>query len=211
MKFPRLLTGLFIGLQILLWLSACTPSVVKQDTRSKLDWAQQQLALNAIQQWKINGRIAVQTKDDGGQADFVWQLENLSNYEIRLQAPLGAGTTWINSGPQGASIKNSSGDSLYDTDVDALILRMNGWRLPVSGLRYWVRGLPSPVSDYKVTEWNDNGLPAVVIQDGWRIEFRKHQQVSGQFLPRKLFINRVNMEEEVDVRLIIRQWVIDNV
>jgi len=210
MKFPRLLTGLFISVFVLL-LSACATPAIKEENLTKLDWSQQQHALNSIQHWRINGRIAVQTKDDGGQADFVWQLEDLSNYEIRLQAPLGAGTTWINSGPEGASIRSSSGDSLYDTDVDALILRMNGWPLPVSGLRYWVRGLPSPVSEYKVAEWNDNGLPAVVIQDGWRIEFRKHQQVSGQFLPRKLFINRVNMDEEVDVRLIIRQWVIDNV
>jgi len=211
MKLPRLLTGLFIGSQILLLLSACTSPAIKKQAGVNLNWSKQQLALNTIQQWRINGRIAVQTKDDGGQADFVWQLENLSTYEIRLQAPLGAGTTWINSEPQGASIKTSSGDALYDTDVDALILRMNGWRLPVNGLRYWVRGLPSPGSDYEITEWNDNGLPAVVIQDGWRIEFRKHQNVSGQFLPSKLFINRVNMEEEVDVRLIIRQWVIDSV
>lgn len=210
MKFIRLFIGLFTGLQILLWLSACTTPAIKEDAAVKLNWKQQQLSLNKIQQWTINGRIAVQTKDDGGQADFVWALTSLSNYEIRLQAPLGAGTTWVNSGPQGVSLKTSSGEAVYDSDVDALILRMNGWPLPVSGLRYWVRGLPSPGSDYEVTEWNDNGLPAVIAQDGWRIEFRKHKQVSGQYLPKKLFINRLDMEEEVDVRLIIRQWVIGN-
>lgn len=206
MKFLRLLTGL----QILLWLSACTSPAIKPDAAARLDWKQQQQVLNNIQQWTINGRIAVQTRDDGGQADFTWKLKNLTDYNIRLQAPLGAGTTWIESRAQGVSLKTSGGDEMYDSDVDALIQRLNGWQLPVSGLRYWVRGLPSPSSDYEVTEWNDNGLPAVVIQDGWRIEFRKHKDVSGLTLPKKLFINRIGLEEEVDVRLIIRQWVIDH-
>jgi len=207
MKFLRLI----IGLQISLWLIACSPPVIKDNTVVKLNWKQQQQKLSTLRHWSIKGRIAVQTEDNGGQADFSWQLHDLLNYDIRLQAPLGAGTTWISSRPQGVSLKTSSGDAMYDSNVDSLMLRLNGWPLPVSGLRYWVRGLPSPASKHEVTEWNDNGLPAVIKQDGWRIEFRKHKQVADQVLPKKLFINRLGQDEEVDVRLIIRQWVLDRV
>jgi len=206
MKILRII----ICLQAMLWIAGCTPPVVKDATKTAINWKEYQQTLGKIQHWEIAGRIAVQTADNGGQADYTWKQKNLSHYDIRLQAPLGAGTTWIEARAHGVRLRSSSGDQLVDSNVDNLMHRLNGWPLPVSGLRYWVRGLPSPGSEHKITEWNDNGLPAVIMQDGWRVELRKHKMVSGQLLPGKLFINRQG-EEEVDVRLIIRQWNIERV
>lgn len=118
---------------------------------------------------------------------------------------MGAGTTLINANAQGVSLRNSSGTELFDTDVDHLMLQLNGWPLPVSGLRYWLKGLPTPDSQHEVSEWNERGLPKVILQDGWRIEFRKYKLVKNILLPGKLFISRVS-GDEVDVRLIIRAW-----
>lgn len=215
MKFPRLFCLLLINL----WLFGCASSQVKEAVTEKIEWQQQQQTLQQIKQWSINGRIAVQTNNDGGQADYRWQQLNATDYNIRLQAPLGAGTTWINGDAQGVSLQTSSGGSLFDVDVDKLMLQMNGWPLPVSGLRYWVLGLPSVATAYSVSEWEPNGLPSVMLQDGWRIEFRRYKKVSGILVPHKLFIRRVDVknigdaenEEEVDVRLIIRQWSIGHV
>jgi len=215
MKFPRLYCVLLINV----WLLGCASSQLKEAVTEKIDWQQQQQTLQQIKQWSINGRIAVQTASDGGQADYHWQQLNATDYTIRLQAPLGAGTTWINGNAQGVSLQTSSGDALFDTDVDELMLQLNGWPLPVSGLRYWVLGLPSSATAYSVSEWKPNGLPGVMLQDGWRIEFRKHKKVSGVLVPHKLFIRRAdtengedeNNEGEVDVRLIIRQWSIGHV
>jgi outer membrane lipoprotein LolB len=216
MKFPRLYCLLLINL----WLFGCASSQVKEVATEKIDWQQQQQALQQIKQWSINGRIAVQTNHDGGQADYRWQQLNTTDYNIRLQAPLGAGTTWINGDAQGVSLQTSSGDALFDVDVDKLMRQINGWPLPVSGLRYWVLGLPSVATAYSVSEWKSNGLPGVMLQDGWRIEFRRYKKVSGILVPHKLFIRRAdvqdigdleNNEEDIDVRLIIRQWSIGHV
>jgi len=214
MTFSRL----FMLLPICVWLIGCVAPQPKQTDAGKVDWLQQQKRLGEISQWSINGRIAVQTINNGGQADYVWKQQNATNYTIRLQAPLGAGTTWISAEPQGVMLKNSSGESLFDTDVDKLMQQVNGWPLPVSGLRYWVLGLPSKMSDYTIVSWQANGLPGVMLQDGWRIEFRQHKEVSGVLLPKKLFISRDSTsfsedenEEGVDVRLIIRQWSIGRV
>jgi len=216
MKLPRLYCLLLINL----WLFGCASSQVKEVAEEKIDWQHQQQALQQIKQWAINGRIAVQTNYDGGQADYHWQQLNTTDYKIRLQAPLGAGTTWINGDAQGVNLRTSSGEALYDADVDKLMLQINGWPLPVSGLRYWVLGLPSAASSYSVSQWKSNGLPGVMLQDGWRIEFRRYKKVSGILMPHKLFIRRAdaqgvgdmgNNEEDVDVRLIIRQWSVDNV
>jgi hypothetical protein len=63
-----------------------------------------------------------------------------------------------------------------------------------------------------------------MLQDGWRIEFRQYKKAAGVLLPHKLFIRRLDAKErvaaglvvdknleEVDVRLIIRQWSIGGV
>ena len=201
MKIARALSGLII----LTALSACTTVDVKDKLTASVNWQQQQKTLAKLQHWTINGRISVQTEYDGGQADYTWQQHNSTDYDIRLQAPMGAGTTIISGRVNGVNLKTSSGDELFDTDVDRLIQSINGWPLPVSGMHYWVKGLPAPTSLHEVTEWNENGLPQVILQDGWRIEFRKYKSIIGKVLPGKLFISRLG-GEEVDVRLIIRQW-----
>lgn len=220
MKFPRL----YLLPLAILFLVGCATFQLKTPTAEKINWQQQQQALKTIKQWSINGRIAVQTATDGGQADYSWQQMNTTDYNIRLQAPLGAGTTWVEGRAQGVKLHNSSGESLFDTNVDELMMQINGWPLPVSGLRSWVLGLPSKATTYKVSEWQENGLPRVMLQDGWRIEFRQYKKEAGIFLPHKLFIRRLDAKErvaagmsaneeleEVDVRLIIRQWSIDGV
>ena len=192
-------------LPFLIWLGACSTTQQKDQTSETVNWQLQQKELAQLQSWAINGRISVQTEYEGGQADYRWQQYNNTDYDIRLQAPMGAGTTLITGRLNGVSLKTSSGDELFDTDVDKLMLKLNGWPLPVSGLQYWVKGLPAPKSSFEVSKWNENGLPAVMLQDGWRIELRKYKKVGENLLPGKLFINRQN-GEDVDVRLIIRQW-----
>jgi outer membrane lipoprotein LolB len=196
------------GLVLLIGLSACTSNVVRYEPVLSVNWQQQQKLLSELQSWSIKGRISVQTEYEGGQLDYIWQQHNQSDYDIRLQAPMGAGTTLISAREQGVSLKTSSGDELFDTDADKLISKLNGWPLPVNGLRYWVKGMPAPGSDYKVSKWNEQGLADVMLQDGWRIEFKKYKEIKGFVLPGKLFINR-QKGEEVDVRLIIRQWIMD--
>lgn len=202
----KLLHLLFIT-GLLSVLSACStfsPSAEDALAPQAINWKAQQQRLKAIAQWTAQGRIAVQTETNGGQADFHWSQQDEDHYAIRLQAPLGAGTTWIESNQQGVSLRTSSGDSLYARDVDRLMRRVNGWPLPVSGLRYWVLGLPSADRTYQVSQWNEHGLPQVMLQDGWRIEFRDYTYESGLLLPHKLFIRR--LDQEISVRLIIRQW-----
>lgn len=190
-------------------LSACASLTESVDDLSpqQINWKNQQKKPMAIHSWSIAGRVAVQTQQTGGQADFSWQQQTQSDYAIRLQAPLGAGTIWMKGSQNGVALRTSDGESLYDTNADALLERINGWPLPISGLGYWILGLPSAHSAYTIAQWNQHGLPEVIEQDGWRIEFRKHAYEAGLLLPHKLFISRLNEEgQEVDVRLIVRQW-----
>ena len=194
-----------LGWVVFTGLSGCSTLDNKNQLMVPINWQQQQQKIAQLEHWTIKGRISVQSEFEGGQVDYIWQQFNNTDYDIRLQAPMGAGTTLIYAREGGVNLKTSSGEALFDTNIDQLMLRLNGWPLPVSGLQYWVRGIPAPGRNYKVEQWNEQGLPHVMLQDGWRVEFKKYKAWSGQILPGKLFINRMT-GDEVDVRLIIRQW-----
>lgn len=191
---------------LLLWLVACATPEVKDDSSDVVNWQVYQKNQNLLQSWTIKGRLSVQTENEGGQLDYGWAQHNQTDYDIGLRAPMGAGTTIINGRKNGVSVKTSSGDEYFGTNADELIKRLNGWPFPVSGLQYWVRGIPAPTSQYEVSKWSKMGLPRVMSQDGWRIEFRRYKDKAGDIFLSKLFINRLD-DEEVDVRLLVRQWI----
>jgi len=103
MKFPKFfsqfsfispLIPLLVS-AVLLLLSACATTNVNEQTPEFINWQQHQNENNKLQRWTISGRLSVQTEDDGGQADYTWQQNTLTHYDIRLQAPMGAGTILI--------------------------------------------------------------------------------------------------------------------
>ncbi len=169
-------------------------------------WQLHRAQVAAISHWALRGRVSISTDTNGGQADLFWNQQNSQNYDIRLVAPLGAGSSHLQGRPQGVVLTLSDGTQVFDQDPDALLERVQGWHFPVSGLRYWMLGLPSPQSVSQILSWTDQGYPQVLEQDGWRIEIRSYTQVGAYTLPKKLFIHRYNDDEEVDVRLVFSQW-----
>ena len=149
--------------------------------------------------------MAIQSSDNGGQADLFWQQRDHQYYDIKLVAPLGAGTTYIQGRASGALLTTSDGQSAMADNADQLLAQIQGWHFPVSGLRYWLLGVPAPTSEAQLISWNTQGLLYVMHQDGWRVEMRQYKTVDDKSLPRKIFISRLD-DEELDVRLVIRQW-----
>ena len=169
-------------------------------------WQQHRAQMAAISQWDVRGRVSISTDTNGGQADLFWNQQNSQNYDIRLVAPLGGGSSHLQGRPAGVVLTLSDGTQVFDQNPDALLERVQGWHFPVSGLRYWMLGLPSPQSVSRILNWTEQGYPELIEQDGWRIEIRSYTQVGAYTLPKKLFIHRRNNEEEVDVRLVFSQW-----
>ncbi|MCW9013536.1 MAG: lipoprotein insertase outer membrane protein LolB [Gammaproteobacteria bacterium] len=186
-------------------LTACAVPQKKISPDERPLWVQHQQQVKHIQQWDLRGRVSVRTENDGGQADIFWQQQNKRHYDIKLVAPFGAGTSYLQSRPQGVRFTTTSGEQVVDKNADALFRQVQGWNFPVSGLRYWMLGVPSPNSDFQLLEWSDDGQLSLLEQDGWHVELRSYQQVGQYHLPKKIFITRPD-DEELDVRMIIRQW-----
>ncbi len=65
---------------------------------------------------------------------------------------------------------------------EALLEEQLGWKLPVSHLVWWVRGLPAPDSKSRLGLDNDSRL-ATLEQDGWQVEYLSYTEQNGYWLP----------------------------
>lgn len=199
---------LLIGLALA--LNACSTLPVPPDRAAdgaaEPLWQQRQQALTALQSWSLNGRIAVLTAQQGWHAGVRW-MEQDGEYHIHLDAPLGQGAAEIIGNRAGVVLRTSDGEFSAASAEDLLEQRL-GWRLPVSGLRYWVRGLPdmrAPVASHTL---DAAGRLTRLQQSGWDIEFKRYAPVGPLELPDKIFLtnNSTGTDATLEIRLVIERW-----
>ncbi len=185
------------------WVSACAslPAPVSIPEEARL-WQQRQVDLSRLDHWVVSGRIGIQSEDTGWHASLRWQQDG-EDFRIVLSAPLGQGSAQLRGGPQQVELIMSNGQRLTAADPDSLLNRALGTPIPVSGLHYWVRGLPVPAL-HATHELDGQGRLAWLEQSGWRISFRRYEAVAGQDLPTKIFLDNAQYK----VRLTFDSWIL---
>jgi outer membrane lipoprotein LolB len=146
----------------------------------------------------------VQTEYEGGSFDLFWQQHG-AVYTVRLIAPLGQGTVLIHGDDDGVSIRTTDGRTRYSNDPDALFAEMTGISLPVSALREWLRGLPVTDALIEQASWDEAGRLYRLDQLDWRIEMTRYQAYADYMLPQAFYLEH-NIQQDLNVRLIVRQW-----
>jgi outer membrane lipoprotein LolB len=156
-----------------------------------------------IDVWKMQGRLGVQTETDGGSLDLFWSQKG-SSYTIRLLAPMGQGTTLIKGDAKGVWIKTAEGEE-YAEKADALLEAKLGVKIPVNGLRNWLRGLPIEGKPIVNQSWDERGQLRRLVQDGWNVEISNYQKVGKHQLPHDFFLGRDD-RPELGIRLLAKRW-----
>ena len=156
-------------------------------------------ARRALVDWVAGGRVAILHGDESWHATLHWEQRG-ERYHIRLIAPLGQGSVALRGLPGAVMMEHEEG-AVMAGDPETLLERHLGWRIPVTGLLHWVRGLPAPGGEPQRTDGAD-GLPARLLQDGWTIDFRRWGEHHGVALPEKLFMEADGLK----VRLVIDRW-----
>ena len=155
-------------------------------------------ALPGADSWVLEGRIALRLEDEGWHAGLLWQ-QHPDHYYIRLQGPLGQGALELNGGPEGVVLERADGRISRARDPDILLYQETGWQLPVSGLRYWVRGRPLPGLEAR-SRRDEQGRLVELYQAGWAIRYTDFFATGA--LPRRIEL----VNGAVRVKLIIDQW-----
>lgn len=165
-------------------------------------WRLHRRALGALQTWTVSGRIAIQTPSEAWNASIYWS-QTPAHYRISVVGPLGSGSFRLDGDALGVVLQTPKDGAYSARDPDTLMEDVLGLRMPVSGLRYWILGLPAP-GPTPSSVLDVYGRLAHLHQDGWQIDYKRYRQVHGLDLPDKVFLSN----DHYGLRLVVSEWLL---
>lgn len=191
--------GLLVALVALAWIAGCAVAPTP-DSGSEKIWTDRQQELARLTRWQASGRIGVVSGQDGWHAAFQWAQQE-EDYRIDLIGPLGQGRVSIRGDGRQVSIQTQDGRNETAPDPDSLLEQTLGVRLPVEGLRHWIRGAPQP-GPVTALQTDASGRLSRLEQHGWIIEYPDYAPTSPQALPARIVARR----QDLSVKLVIDRW-----
>ncbi|WP_296251265.1 lipoprotein insertase outer membrane protein LolB [Pseudomonas sp. UBA4194] len=163
-------------------------------------WQAHKQQLSQLDGWEINGKIGIRAPKDSGSGTLYW-LQRQDYYDIRLSGPLGRGAARLTGRPGQVSLEVANQGRYEAATPEELLEQQLGWKLPVSHLSWWVRGLPAPDSKSQLTLDGDSRL-AGLDQDGWKVEYLSYAEQNGYWLPERIKLHG----QDLDVTLVVKDW-----
>lgn len=157
--------------------------------------------LNHIQTFDVRGKVAYKQGSKGGSATIHWQQKGAA-YDIALFGPLSSHTVYITGSPQGVKLRDSEGKVRYANNAETLVLETLNLKLPVSGLRYWLLGIPQPGGGEAEASFDAENHLRTLRQQGWTIHYESYNTIQGIDLPQKLSLIRGN----VRLKFVLKHW-----
>jgi outer membrane lipoprotein LolB len=149
------------------------------------------------------GRFALTVTEAGGgqnavQGGFSW-FDDGRRYVLDLTNPLGSTEARVEGVPGQARLTRSDRSTLDATDPDALTEDALGSRVPVAGMRDWLRGrLPArPAPDGHTLD--DQTRPVAFEQGGWRARLSRYDALG----PQLLVLERTEPGRRIVLRLVV--------
>lgn len=190
--------ALFLS-SLVIFLSGCA-SVAPPAPNTNTPWQTRERALSTLNQWQLSGKIAVIAPQNSGSASVTWQ-QNAQQYNITLLAPLGAGGMTLTGNDHHITLKTTDGKVAEADSPEALLRDNGGLNIPVSSLRYWIRGLPAPGGNPQL-HFDSFGRLSQIQQNGWNIDYLSYTHAYGLDLPSRITITAAALK----VKIIVYNW-----
>lgn len=163
-------------------------------------WSVRRPALQNLERFGLQGRVAVAVGKQGFNAGLRW-TQSAAVTRLALTGPLGAGGVEVTADSGNLSVVTSSGKRLGNADARTELEDKLGFEPPLASLRYWVLGVPDPGAPAAVQLDSQQRLTELT-QDGWQIVYTAYMPVGAEWLPRLLTLQRA----EVRVRMVVDGW-----
>lgn len=163
-------------------------------------WHDHKTQLSSLDGWQITGKVGIRAPKDSGSGTLFW-LQRQDYYDIRLSGPLGRGAARLTGRPGSVALEVANQGRYEAANPEDLLQAQLGWKLPVSHLVWWVRGLPAPDTKSRLTLDGDSNL-ASLEQDDWQVEYLSYTQQNGYWLPERIKLHG----QDLDVTLVIKDW-----
>lgn len=168
-------------------------------------WQQHHASITGLQQWRIDGRLAINNGEQAWNLNLQWQQQG-DNYLIDLSGPFGSGHVQLQGGQQGVVLRDNDQQTFTAANAEELLYDKTGVYMPVTALRYWVIGIPEP-QRAQLPAFDAQGRLARLQQANWHVTYRRYAQANGLALPDKIFL--VRDDKQYDVRLVVDQWTLN--
>ncbi|ACL71622.1 lipoprotein insertase outer membrane protein LolB [Thioalkalivibrio sulfidiphilus] len=169
-------------------------------------WDAHQAAVQALEQWSLSGRIALDADGQQWHANVRWKERN-GDYDIQFFGPFGRDAGRLRGDETGVNLRTPDGEYYNAPDPDRLVRDVLGYRLPVSGLRHWVLGLPAPGSGSE-RSFDARGRLSLLEQSGWQVQYQRYRESVSPTLPDRL---ELHYGQEIRLRLLVDTWALEPV
>lgn len=159
----------------------------------------------AANAFSCTGRFALVVTQAGGdqkalQGGFSW-LDSETGYLLDLTNPLGAVQARVEGQADQAVLTKADGTRLEAADAETLIEQALGSKVPVAGLRAWLRGRIVPGAQMSNVVRDPRGQLVSFEQDGWQVRLSRHDTLG----PRLLVLERLEADRRIMVRLVVNR------
>jgi len=162
-------------------------------------WRSHQARMQAIRQWRIEGRAAILARGSGGQVAFDWALDP-EQQTLIIKTPLGQNVLQLTRNAQGVVLVDHEGEIHQGMDAEAMLHEHLGWSVPFESMHAWLLGLPATPND--AYSLDDAGRLKRMHSDGWRIEYPRYTHLDGIPLPAKMELTHMDLT----LRLVVDRW-----
>jgi outer membrane lipoprotein LolB len=189
-------------LLLILALASCVSPPVRRAPDVALLQAQaaREAALAAHPDWALSGHIAISDGKDGGSGRIDWKQHG-TDFDIRLSAPVTRQSWRLVREGNHVRLEGLEGGTREGTDAQALLYQALGWLVPVDALGAWARGARATSNAAKL-QFGADGLPSLLTEDDWSVDYRVWDTASDPPRPKKVFAS----QGDAKVRLSVDSW-----
>ena len=172
--------------------------------QAQQEWLRWQQSVQQVEIWDLHARAVVILEAEVYHVGIRWQRDR-KGFVILLEAPFGQGVFRVESsstGPHPYRLSLPDGRVLGNDSPEALLEEVIGWSIPISGLEYWIRGIPRPEMKYSHRVGVGGRLQSLQ-QDNWSIRYLDY--FSSQELPQ--LPRRMRLEHsDLTLKLVVERW-----
>jgi len=165
------------------------------------DWPVRRAALQALDRWTLDGRIAVAAGAEGFSGGIEWAQAG-ERADIAFSGPLGSNSFEVHVDGERLTLRGD-GESYSDDEARTFIAERfgTGGMLPVGEMRYWLVGAPAPGTPHQETLAADRRL-AGLTQSGWQVRYDRYQSAGSLALPARMEMTTPGLR----LRVVVSDW-----
>lgn len=172
-----------------------------------VEWQAHQTQLESLTHFQVLGKLGYIDDTQRQSLNFVWE-QSPTITEIKLNTFFGKNVLTLLLVDNGAKLTLSSGETYFDSDADALIYKLTGMKIPVSDMKYWIKGDPKNATQYAINELNAlSSLTKQSKDESWLLSYDNYRTVENYLLPQTLKLSQIETTtNNVKLNIAISRW-----